>query len=93
MAISAVFEVPGMTAEDFDKILAGLEEAGQVTPDGRIFHVASPAEGGWLVVDVWESEQKLGAFAATLMPIIAGLGITPPDPRVAPVHYMSGASS
>lgn len=91
MAISAVFEVPGMTANDFDKILTGLEEAGAVEPDGRIFHVASPAEGGWLVVDVWESEEKLGAFAGILMPIIAGLGITPPNPRVAPVHYMSGA--
>ena len=91
MAISAVFEVPGMTADDFDKILAGLEKAGQMKPDGRIFHVASPTDGGWLVVDVWDSEQQLGEFAAILMPIIAGLGITPPDPRVAPVHYMSGA--
>ena len=91
MAISAFFEVPGMTADDFDKILASLEQAGQVKPDGRIFHVASPTGGGWLVVDVWESEQKLSDFAAILMPIIAGLGITPPEPRVAPVHYMSGA--
>jgi len=91
MAMSAVFEVPGMTAEDYDKILAGLEEAGQVEPDGRMFHVASPTAGGWLVVDVWESEEKLGAFAGILMPIIAGLGITPPNPRVAPVHHMSGA--
>ena len=93
MAISAVFEVPGMTADDFDKVLVGLEGAGQVEPDGRIFHVASPTDGGWLVVDVWESEQKLGSFAGILMPIIAGLGITPPNPRVAPVQYMSGVKS
>ena len=91
MAVSAVFEVPGMTADDFDKVWGALEEAGQAEPDGRIFHVASPMEGGWLVVDVWESEEKLGAFAGILMPIVAGLGITPPKPRIAPVHHMSGA--
>lgn len=91
MAITAVFEVPGMTADHFDKVLAGLDEAGQAAPDGRIFHVASPTDGGWLVVDVWESEDKLGAFAGILMPLLAQLGITPPRPRIAPVHYMSGA--
>lgn len=91
MAITAVFEVPGMDAGHFDKIRAALDEVGQVEPDGRLFHVASPAEGGWLVVDVWESEEKLGKFAETLMPIIAGLGITPPQPRIAPVHYMNPA--
>lgn len=91
MAITALFEVPGMNADHFDKVLDGLDEAGQVEPDGRMFHVASPTDGGWLVVDVWESEEKLGAFAGILMPIIAGLGITPPQPRIAPVHYMSSA--
>jgi hypothetical protein len=91
MAIVAVFEVPGMHADDFDKILVALDEVGQVEPDGRLFHVAAPSEDGWLVVDVWESEEKLGAFAGVLMPIIAGLGVTPPQPRVATVHYMNPA--
>ncbi|MCA1674431.1 MAG: antibiotic biosynthesis monooxygenase [Actinobacteria bacterium] len=90
MAITAVFEVPGMNADHFDKILAALDDVGQAQPDGRLFHVASPTDGGWLVVDVWESEEKLGAFADILMPIIAGVGVTPPQPRIAPVHYMHG---
>lgn len=89
MAITAVFEVPGMTAEHFDQVWAALTEAGHAAPDGRIFHVAGPVEGGWLVVDVWESEEKLGAFAGTLMPILAGMGVTPPRPRIAPVHHMA----
>jgi hypothetical protein len=89
MAIAAVFEVPGMNADHFDRILAALKEAGQADPDGRLFHVAAPTDDGWLVVDVWESEEKLGAFAGVLMPIIAGVGVTPPQPRIAPVHYMS----
>ncbi len=91
MAITALFEVPGMDAGQFDEILAALDEAGQAAPDGRLFHVASPTDGGWLVLDVWESQEKLGAFAGVLMPIIAGLGVEPPQPRVAPVHYMQPA--
>jgi hypothetical protein len=91
MAITAVFEVPGMTADQFDKILVELGGAGQSEPDGRLIHVACPTDGGWLVVDVWESEEKLGAFAGVLMPIIAGMGITPPQPRIVPVHHMSVA--
>lgn len=91
MAIAAVFEVPGMDADRFDKIRLALEEVGQADPDGRLFHVAAPTDDGWLVVDVWETEEELGAFAGVLMPIIAGLGIRPPQPRIAPVHYMSPA--
>lgn len=88
MAIIAVFEVPGMTADQFDEVWARLEEAGQAKPEGRTFHVAGPAEGGWLVVDVWESEERLGRFAETLMPVLAGVGVTPPRPRIHPVHYL-----
>ena len=91
MAITAVFEVPGMNAEHFDNTRAELEKAGKAEPDGRLFHVASPTDDGWLVVDVWESEEKLGAFAETLMPIIERTGSTPPQPRIAPVHFMSPA--
>lgn len=80
-----------MNADHFDKIRVALAEVGQTEPDGRLFHVAAPSEDGWLVVDVWESEEKLGAFARVLMPIIAGLGVSPPQPRISPVHYMSAA--
>ena len=91
MAIVAVFEIPDMNADHYDRIVVALEEVGQAEPEGRLFHVASPVEGGWLVVDVWESEEKLGAFAGTLMPIIAGVGVTPPRPRISSVHSMIAA--
>jgi hypothetical protein len=87
MAITALFEVPGMTAEQFDKAWDELRARGLEAPDGRLLHVAAPIEGGWQVFDVWENEEKLGAFAEQLMPILAGLGVTPPQPRVAQVYF------
>lgn len=86
MAIVAHFEIPGMTVEQYEQTLKDLEEAGLGSPDGRIYHVASPIEGGWSVTDVWESEEKLGAFGETLMPILSSTGVTPTQPKITQVH-------
>ncbi|MFQ5614834.1 MAG: hypothetical protein ACE5H9_22150 [Anaerolineae bacterium] len=86
MAITAVFEVPGMTAAQYDRVMNDLEAAGQAHPDGRTYHLASSTDDGWFVVDVWESPEKLESFAGTLMPILQAAGVTPPQPKVYPVH-------
>ncbi len=86
MAIVAHFETPGMTVEQYEQTLKKLEEAGLGSPDGRIYHVASPIEGGWSVTDVWESEEKLGAFGDALMPILSSTGVTPTQPKITQVH-------
>jgi len=86
MAIAAVFEIPGMTDVQYDRIIEGLEAAGVGAPDGRLYHVAAPSDNGWLVVDIWQSEEQLGRFANVLMPIAADAGAAPPAPRVYPVH-------
>lgn len=83
---AVVFDVPGMTASQYDAVMAGLDQRGLAVPDGRLAHVASPQPGGWLVVDVWASEEHLERFAPVLMTLIAEAGVTPPVPRVAPTH-------
>ena len=91
MPVAVVFNVPGMSAQQYDQIIAGLEGRGEGSPDGRLAHVAAPADGGWMVFDVWESEEKFGRFAEVLMPIVAGAGVNPPpQPRVYPVHSFVG---
>ena len=84
--IVAVFEVPGMTSEQYDRSIKELESAGAGNPKGRLYHVASSKSGGWFVVDVWESDELLNQFAQTLMPILQKIGVTPPQPQVYPVH-------
>jgi hypothetical protein len=86
MAIAVVFQVPGMTAEQYDRVIKDLQAEGLGAPDGRLFHVACPTPDGWFVVDLFESEEKLGKFAGSLMPILAAAGVTPPQPTIYPVH-------
>jgi hypothetical protein len=85
-AIIAVFEVPGMTADQYDQTANALAAAGLDQPEGRLYHVACAKEGGWLVVDVWESGDRLNQFAQTLVPILQQAGVTPPQPQIYPVH-------
>jgi hypothetical protein len=86
MALVAIFDVPGMTAEQYDQTVRELEKAGLGNPDGRLYHVAASKDGGWLVVDVWESEEKFGGFGESLMPILQAEGVPPAEPQIYPVH-------
>ena len=86
MAIVAEFNIPGMTAEQYDRTVQELEAKGAGAPEGRIFHVAAPTDTGWFVVDVWESEEHFGRFGETLIPVLMAAGVTPAQPEIHPVH-------
>jgi hypothetical protein len=84
--IAVVFEVPGMTAEQYDETIRRLAAEGLASPSDRRSHVAAGTDAGWLVVDVWSSPEALDAFARRLMPILASVGVPPFEPRVLPAH-------
>jgi hypothetical protein len=86
MAIVAIFEMSGMTADQYEQIIQSLADAGQEHPDGRIQHLGATMDEGMIVADVWESEEHLGRFAEELMPLIQQSGVELPQPRVYPVH-------
>ena len=86
MAIIAIFELTGMTQQQYDQTMQGLDAAGLGNPDGRIHHTASTAGSGMLIIDVWESEELLGKFAEGLIPILTETGATPVEPRILPIH-------
>lgn len=85
--VIAQFNVPGMTAQQYDNVMADLQNAGQGNPASRLSHVASKLPNGWLVIDIWESGESLNEFAQTLMPILIKNGVTPPQPSVLPVYH------
>ena len=87
-AVIAHFDVPGMTSQQYDRVIAELEEAGLGAPPARRVHVAGPTDDGWLVTDVWDSADDLQQFAQVLMPILVRNGVTPPQPAVLPVHAL-----
>ena len=87
MAI-AMYHEADATAEQYDEALRRLEEAGAGAPDGRMHHFAFELGTGKLAVfDIWESEEQLGAFAETLVPILEEVtGAPPPPPRTGLLH-------
>jgi hypothetical protein len=88
------FDAPGMTAAQYDRIIAGLDAAGLQAPDGRLSHVAWATDGGWRVVDVWASEAQFGRFAETLGPLIGeAVGPNGPRPDLRPAHSFVPAAA
>jgi len=88
MALTVLYEIPGLTQDQYDKIIEVLQSGG-ITAPGRIFHVAGPMEGGWRVVDVFESQEAFEQFiGGSLGPIMQKLGVAPPPLKFSPVHNM-----
>ena len=88
MSVAVVFDVPGMTEAQYDRVMRDLDSAGASTPSGRLAHVAAELPGGWWVMDLWESPEQLERFVPVLMPILVGAGVTPPTPTILPVHRL-----
>lgn len=85
--IIAVFDLAGMTAEQYDQLLSELEASGS-NQSGRVFHAASVKEDGLMAIDVWESPEELKQFGQILIPLLQKVGVTPSSPQIYPVHNM-----
>ena len=86
MALSFYFNHKGFTPEKYDKVIKELTTAGAGSPPGRTLHVALESGGEIQVFDIWESQAAFDAFGATLVPIMAGLGVDPGTPMVSEVY-------
>jgi len=87
MALLMRLEVPGGTIEQYEKVNEALHIAGDDdAPDGLIIHMAADVPEGFLVIDLWESQEKLDAFAEKLMPVLNEVGMTGGTPEIMQVH-------
>jgi hypothetical protein len=85
MAIAIVIEIPGGTQAQYETVMQKLQLGGK-PPAGGLYHVAGPMEGGWRVVDVWESKEAFEAFYnAKLKKALQETGVPPFQPKVFPV--------
>lgn len=93
MAIGVLFEIPGMTQEQYDAIAGrltqerGLKRRSDWPVEGLVVHAAGPTDGGWRVFDVWESAEAFERFGQHLGPVIAEEGIDV-TPAVFPLHNL-----
>lgn len=82
------FNIPGMTAQQYDQVWEDLRAAGQANPEGLAHHVGGPQGDNWVVVDLWESAEAFGKFGETLVPILEKNGVGPVEPVVIPAHFV-----
>ena len=87
--VVVLFNAPGSTSDQYEKIWDDLRAAGQSNPKGLISHVgAAKPDGSWFVCDVWESEEAFKEFGKILMPIIIASGMQATEPMILPAHYV-----
>lgn len=97
MAVVIVFQGPGFTRERYEESVrrltdgkSRLESPADWPVEGLLAHAAGEGEGGFRVVDVWESEEAFGRFGETLVPILRDMGVEG-DPEVYPAHTFVSA--
>ncbi len=89
MAVGIRIKMPGITQEQFDKVNENVDPVGN-PPDGLVFHSSGPIDGGWGVIDFWESRDKFDAFfGSRVKAAVEAAGVEmegAPDVKEFPVH-------
>ena len=82
MAVGIRVKIAGVTKEQFDAVNDQVNP-NRTAPPGLLFHSNGPIEGGWGVIDFWESRAAFDQFLESkIQPGIAASGIEmqgPPD--------------
>ena len=68
---------------------AGIAHAGG-PPDGLMLHLGHPSGRGFLIVDVWRSEDVFRSWWEKVMnPALAEVGLTAGEPEICPVWSLA----
>jgi len=62
MAICNLLEDPRQTREQAERIAAHVRSTGPLLPDGARLLISGPADPGWRVITVWDSEEARDQF-------------------------------
>jgi len=90
MAILAIVNSPGITKTQYESLRPHVKWETE-HPTGAILHSSAFDEkGGLHVVDVWNSEAEMKQyFEKRLLPAMQKSGITPPEPKIYPLHNLN----
>ena len=87
MAVAVLMNFAGGTNAAYDRVLERMGLTDGHTPDHAIYHVAGETEGGFRVVDVWDSAEEFQKFAEEqIAPLSAAEGFPPPEVDMWEVH-------
>lgn len=96
MPVVIVQQGPTFTQEKYDEVVRRLsgkdrmESPSDWPAEGLLVHATGTGEGGFRVVDVWESEEAFRNFGESLVPILEEMGVTD-LPEVYPAHSFVSA--
>ncbi|MBI5949949.1 MAG: MFS transporter [Chloroflexi bacterium] len=76
-----ILEMPGGTEAEYAAATAALAAKGLWPPPGRLSHLAGPVEGGWRIVETWESEQAFAAQRAAFIEAAKAAGLPLAEPQ------------
>jgi hypothetical protein len=88
MTIGIRIKLPGITQEQFDHAHDHINPD-RTVPQGMLFHSSGPIDGGWGVIDFWESRADFDAFSPQIQAGMEAAGVSPqgpPDIKEFPVH-------
>ena len=96
MPVMVVHHTPSLTQERYEAVVRGLtggsprlKSPADVPISGLLVHVAGQTEDGFMIFDVFESQEAFDSFRALANSIATEAGIEEP-PKSYPVHtYIS----
>ena len=86
MSLLVRFAPESLSAEQYDRVVARLNEDGISPAEGLDYEVCFGSGDKMRVSLVWDTQEHFEAFASRLMPILTEEGIDPGHPEVVPVH-------
>jgi hypothetical protein len=93
MAVGIRVKLLGITQDEFDKAHDQINPD-RTPPNGLLFHASGPVDGGWGIIDFWESRADYDAFAVRIAEGMDAADVHPqgpPDVKEFPVHETIGA--
>ncbi len=90
MAVGIRIKLAGITQEQYDLAHDHINPD-RTVPQGLLFHASGPIDGGWGIIDFWETRGDFDAFAGRIAEGMESAGIHPegpPDIKEFPVHEM-----
>ncbi len=92
MQVMVVHHTPTLTQQRYEAVVRGLtggkprlESVADVPTAGLLVHVAAQTDAGFMIFDVFESEEAFDEFRAVASPIATRAGIEEP-PKGYPLH-------
>lgn len=87
------FEFPNLSPEQYDQVWDELRRSGHENPKGLITHAGAQSDSGFVVFDVWESEEAFREFGKILTPVLSKQGVSQVQPRILPLRFMYSGKS